>query len=121
MSVTRPPFDPELALTLVAIRDRLPPTATPEMVQPMRDAPPPVGIDEVLAGRPITRRDHIIAGYEGGSIVAYASGLGAAGSQAELHVWPGGFHACDQLAPNARLSRDMTAARDDWMARLLGS
>ena len=44
-----------------------------------------------------------------------------AGSQAELHVWPGGFHACDQLAPNARLSKDMTAARDDWMARLLGS
>ena len=40
---------------------------------------------------------------------------------AELHVWPGGFHACDQLAPNARLSKDMTAARDDWMARLLGS
>ena len=53
--------------------------------------------------------------------VAYASGLWAAGSQAELHVWPGGFHACDQLAPNARLSKDMTADRDDWMARLLGS
>jgi acetyl esterase/lipase len=51
--------------------------------------------------------------------VAYASRLWAAGSQAELHVWPGGFHACDQLAPNARLSRDMTAARDAWMARLL--
>ena len=53
--------------------------------------------------------------------VAYASGLWAAGSQAELHVWPGGFHACDQLAPNARLSKDMTAARDAWMARLLDS
>ena len=51
--------------------------------------------------------------------VAYASELWAAGSQAELHVWPGGFHAFDQLAPNARLSRDMTAARDAWMARLL--
>ncbi|HEY8307916.1 MAG TPA: alpha/beta hydrolase fold domain-containing protein [Lapillicoccus sp.] len=31
--------------------------------------------------------------------VAYASGLWAAGSQAELPVWPGGFHGCDQLAP----------------------
>ncbi len=318
MSVTRPPFDPELSLTLEAIRDRLPPTVTPEMVQPMRDAPPPVGIDEVLAGRPVTRTDHTVPGHEGGEIeatvfarvghtvagpgilrfhgggmvmgsrfagigqtldwverfdavcvsvdyrlapehpdpypvedcyatlvwavehaadlgidtglvvvtgpsaggglaagvallardrggpallgqllvspmlddrndtvsahqidgvgvwdrgsnemgwnallgdrrrtdtvsiyaaparatdlarlpsafvecgsaevfrdedVAYASGLWAAGSQAELHVWPGGFHASDQLAPNARLSTDMTAARDAWMARLLG-
>jgi acetyl esterase/lipase len=316
--VTPPPFDPELALTLDAIRERLPPTVTPEMVQPMRDAPPPVGIDEVLAGRPITRTDHTVPGHEGGEIeatvfarvghtvagpgilrfhgggmvmgsrfagigqsldwverfdavcvsvdyrlapehpdpypvedcyatlvwavehaadlgidtgrvvvtgpsaggglaagvallardrggpallgqllvspmlddrndtvsahqidgvgvwdrgsnemgwnallgdrrktdavsiyaaparatdlarlpsafvecgsaevfrdedVAYASGLWAAGSQAELHVWPGGFHASDQLAPNARLSRDTTAARDAWMARLLG-
>ena len=53
--------------------------------------------------------------------VTYASGLWAAGSQAELLVWPGGFHACDQLAPNAPLSRDITAARDAWMARLLDS
>ena len=68
--MTRPPFDPELARTLEAIRDRLPPTVTPEMVQPMRDAPPPVGIDEVLAGRPITRSDYTIAGYEGGEIEA---------------------------------------------------
>jgi acetyl esterase/lipase len=319
VSVTRPPFDPELALTLEAIRERLPPTVTPEMVQPMRDAPPPVTIDAVLAGRPITRRDHTLPGFEGGEIdatvfardghagagpgivrfhgggmvmgsrfagisqtltwverfdavcvtvdyrlapehpdpgpvedcyatlvwtvehagelgidaerivvsgpsaggglaagvallardrggpallgqmlvspmlddrndtvsahqidgvgvwdrssndtgwnallgvrrgtdavsvyaaparaidlaglppafvecgsaevfrdedVAYASGLWAAGSQAELHVWPGAFHASDQLAPSARLSQEMTAARDAWMARLLGS
>ena len=70
MSVTPPPFDPELALTMDAIRERLPPTVTPEMVQPMRDAPPPVGIDEVLAGRPITRTDHTVPGHEGGEIEA---------------------------------------------------
>ena len=69
--MTRPPFDPKfIALTLDAIRDRLPPTVTPEMVRPMRDAPPPVGIDEVLAGRSITRRDHTIASYKGGGIEA---------------------------------------------------
>jgi acetyl esterase/lipase len=317
--MTYPPFDPELAPTLEAIRERLPPTVTAEMVQPMRDAPLPVGIDEVLAGRPITRHDVTVRGYEGGEIdatvfardghtgagpgilrfhgggmvmgsrfggigqtltwverfdavcvtvdyrlapehpdpgpvedcyatlvwtvehaaelgidaerivvtgpsaggglaagiallardrggptllgqmlvspmlddrndtvsahqidgvgvwdrgsndmgwtallgdrrgsdtvsayaaparatdltglppayvecgsaevfrdedVAYASGLWAAGSQAELHVWPGSFHASDQLAPNARLSQEMTAARDAWMARLLDS
>ena len=52
--------------------------------------------------------------------VAYASSLWAAGVQAELHVWPGAFHASDQLAPDAALSREAVAARDAWMARLLG-
>ena len=51
--------------------------------------------------------------------VAYASSLWAAGVQAELHVWPGAFHASDQLAPDAVLSREAVAARDAWMARLL--
>jgi acetyl esterase/lipase len=52
--------------------------------------------------------------------IAYASALWAAGTRAELHVWPGAFHACDLIAPDAVLSRQMTAARDAWMARLLG-
>ncbi|HEU5000556.1 MAG TPA: alpha/beta hydrolase [Lapillicoccus sp.] len=52
--------------------------------------------------------------------VAYASALWAAGTQAELHVWPGGFHACDLIAPDALLCTRMTAARDAWLARLLG-
>ena len=52
--------------------------------------------------------------------VAYASSLWAAGVQAELHVWPGAFHASDQLAPDAALSREAVTARDAWMARLLG-
>jgi acetyl esterase/lipase len=36
--------------------------------------------------------------------VAYASKFWACGVQTELHVWPGGFHAFEVLAPTASLS-----------------
>jgi acetyl esterase/lipase len=51
--------------------------------------------------------------------IAYASAIWAAGGQAELHVWPGAFHASDLIAPDAVLCEQMTAARDAWMTRLL--
>ncbi|KAA9134394.1 alpha/beta hydrolase [Microbacterium caowuchunii] len=51
--------------------------------------------------------------------VAYASGIWAAGGQAELHVWPGGFHAFEGFVPGARLSQEMIAARANWLARML--
>ena len=51
--------------------------------------------------------------------VAYASALWAAGVQAELHVWPGGFHGFDMVAPDSALSKAMLAARRAWVARLL--
>lgn len=51
--------------------------------------------------------------------VAYATRIWAAGGQAELHVWPGGFHAFDAFAPHTALAKDMMAARDHWLARLL--
>lgn len=53
--------------------------------------------------------------------VAYASAIWAAGGQAELHVWPGGFHGFESFAPQAALSRAMVAARHDWVRRILGS
>lgn len=53
--------------------------------------------------------------------VAYASTIWACGGQAELHVWPGGFHAFEGFAPQAALSRAMIAARNDWVRRILGS
>jgi acetyl esterase/lipase len=52
--------------------------------------------------------------------VAYASALWAAGVQAELHVWPGGFHGFDIMAPHTVLAKAMRAARDSWLARTLG-
>ena len=50
--------------------------------------------------------------------VAYASRIWQAGGVAELHVWPGGFHGFDVLAPHARLSRDARAARIQWLRRI---
>ncbi|OJX80369.1 alpha/beta hydrolase [Leifsonia sp. 71-9] len=51
--------------------------------------------------------------------VAYASAIWAAGGEAELHVWPGGFHGFDMMAPHARISQLMLEARTNWVARLI--
>jgi acetyl esterase/lipase len=52
--------------------------------------------------------------------VDYAVRMWRAGGQAELHVWPGGFHGFDGLAPDATLSRAARQARIAWLGRLLG-
>ncbi|WP_317451749.1 alpha/beta hydrolase [Microbacterium sp. NIBRBAC000506063] len=51
--------------------------------------------------------------------VAYASGIWAAGGECELHVWPGGFHGFDGLAPHAELSIAMVETRNRWLTRML--
>jgi acetyl esterase/lipase len=53
--------------------------------------------------------------------VAYAAQIWADGGQCELHVWPGGFHAFDMAAPQAKLSQAMMQARTRWLARTLDS
>lgn len=52
--------------------------------------------------------------------IAYAGALWRAGVQAELHVWPGGFHGFDSLAPDAPLAREARAARSAWLRRIAG-
>jgi acetyl esterase/lipase len=47
--------------------------------------------------------------------VDYASRIWQAGGNAELHVWPGGCHGFDQLAPEAALSRRARASRIEWL------
>lgn len=49
----------------------------------------------------------------------YATRIWAAGGQAELHVWAGGFHGFDALYPQARISATARRTRTDWLARLL--
>lgn len=53
--------------------------------------------------------------------VAYATALWHAGVQAELHVWAGGFHGFDMMAPHAALAQASVTTRDGWVARILGS
>jgi acetyl esterase/lipase len=53
-------------------------------------------------------------------VVTYASRIWQAGGVAELHVWPGGFHGFDGLAPQAALSQTARAARLQWLRRIVG-
>ncbi|GIE33735.1 esterase [Actinoplanes italicus] len=53
--------------------------------------------------------------------VTYASRIWQAGGRAELHVWPGGFHGFDGMAPAAALSQDARQARVRWLDRLLNA
>lgn len=51
--------------------------------------------------------------------IAYASGLWAAGGDAELHVWAGGYHTWDTIAPEAELTARLNEARTHWFVRVL--
>ena len=51
--------------------------------------------------------------------IAYASGLWDAGGDAELHIWPGGFHAFDIFAPYTVVSRGMIRTRNAWVEKIL--
>ncbi|QFR01654.1 alpha/beta hydrolase [Streptomyces phaeolivaceus] len=53
--------------------------------------------------------------------VAYASRIWADGGVAELHVWPGGTHAWEELAPRGEMARQAATVRNSWLARLLAS
>lgn len=50
--------------------------------------------------------------------VAYAAAIWAAGGDAELHIWPGGYHGYEKYAPHALLTQHTLAARDNWVARV---
>jgi len=50
-----------------------------------------------------------------------ASVLAELCGSAELHVWPGGFHAFDREVPEARISEAAVAARRNWLERLLAT
>lgn len=53
--------------------------------------------------------------------VAYATRIWAAGGQAELHIWAGGFHGFDALYPQAAVSAGARRTRNDWLTRVLTS
>jgi acetyl esterase/lipase len=72
-----------------------------------------------LSGLPTTYIDAGTAEVFRDEDVAYATGIWAAGGQAELHVWAGGFHGFDALYPHAHVSTAARRARTDWLTRVL--
>ena len=82
------------------------PYASPALAADLSDLPP-MFID---VGSAETFRDEC---------VAFADAIWRAGGDAELHVWPGGTHAFDLMAPWLPISRDARRARRAWLRRIL--
>ncbi|MGH9096374.1 MAG: alpha/beta hydrolase, partial [Acidimicrobiales bacterium] len=76
---------------------------------------------EDLSGLPPTFIDVGSAETFRDEAVDYAHRIWAAGGQAELHVWAGGFHGFTGLAPDAAVSRAARGAQFDWLRRLLSA
>ncbi len=53
--------------------------------------------------------------------VACADRIWRAGGSAELHVWSGGYHTFDLVAPDAVISRAAWQARRSWWERVLAA
>ncbi|MDX3663363.1 alpha/beta hydrolase [Streptomyces sp. ID05-26A] len=75
---------------------------------------------EDLSGLPATYVDTGTAEVFRDEDVAYASRIWAAGGDAELHTWAGGFHGFDAIFPDAALSVRARRTRTEWLARKLG-
>ncbi|WP_405958217.1 alpha/beta hydrolase [Streptomyces phaeochromogenes] len=72
-----------------------------------------------LSGLPTTYIDTGSAEVFRDEDTDYATRIWAAGGQAELHVWAGGFHGFDALYPQARISATARRTRTEWLTRLL--
>lgn len=82
------------------------PYASPALAEDLSNLPPTF----IDVGSAETFRDEDIA---------YAHRLWAAGGDAELHVWAGGVHGFEALAPDATISQQARAARIQWLTRVL--
>ncbi len=51
--------------------------------------------------------------------VAFAAQIWSDGGVAELHVWPGGFHGYEFVAPHSRLAQETWTARIGWLRRIV--
>ena len=77
------------------------------------------GRAEDLVGLPPTFVDVGSADLFRDEGVSFASRIWACGGSAELHVWPGGYHGFEQMAPTSTLAVTAVAARERWLDRLL--
>lgn len=76
-------------------------------------------IADDLSGLPTTYIDTGSAEVFRDEDIDYATRIWAAGGQAELQVWAGGFHGFDALYPQAQISATARRTRTDWLARQL--
>lgn len=74
---------------------------------------------EDLSGLPRTYLDTGSVETFRDEILVYARRLSEAGVSVDLHMWGGGFHGFDGLAPHAAVSRASAATRDDFIRRAL--
>ncbi|WP_194903920.1 alpha/beta hydrolase [Catenulispora rubra] len=77
------------------------------------------GRAQELTGLPPTFIDVGSADLFRDEAVAFASTIWAGGGNAELHVWPGGYHGFEQMAPASALAVKAVAARKQWLDQLL--
>ena len=77
-------------------------------------------LEQNLADLPTTYIDAGTAEVFRDEDVDYASRIWAAGGQAELHLWAGGFHGFDAMFPDAAISSAARRARTAWLERVLG-
>ena len=72
-----------------------------------------------LTGLPRTYMD--IGSAEGSrdEVLISARRPSETGVSVDLHMWGGGFHGFDQVAPHAAISRACAATRDEFMQRAL--
>lgn len=55
------------------------------------------------------------------AVLRHAERLSQAGVAVDLHLWGGGFHGFEIMAPAAAISRAANATRDEFMRRALGA
>ncbi|MFJ6620144.1 hypothetical protein ACIQOW_21535 [Kitasatospora sp. NPDC091335] len=113
-----PPFDPELAPALAPLAAVLPPAILPSMISSVRHsiAGRRPSDEDLARGGAIEVREHRIPGPPGAPDV---SPLICRPRTADFprpavyftHLWPGGFHGFDAMAPEAALSQTARAAR----------
>ncbi|KAL3674463.1 hypothetical protein V7S43_000411 [Phytophthora oleae] len=72
-----------------------------------------------LSGLPLTFLEVGSAEVCRDEVVGYASKLWESGVQAELHVWPGGWHNFAAHAPDADVSKKALHTRHQWVEKQL--
>jgi acetyl esterase/lipase len=78
-------------------------------------------IAEDVSGLPTTYIDAGSAEVFRDEAQAHAARIWATGGQAELHVWAGGTHGFDAMAPHTKLGRTARDTRTEWMHRVIGA